>query len=335
MGACFQVNPFKPNRRLQKKLTMKDFLKFFAPMLGLALLVGACGGPPPGPAEANEITIGVDENYQPIIEREMIEWMDASKGSGKINPIYRPESEVLRKLLTDSIGLAILSRQLTPDECEPFVKKGFNPRQIMIAYDGIAIITNPANEGLELSLEQLRGIATGEITQWKQIDPNSKHGDLSLVFDNQGSSTLRYIMDTVCMGAPLGKNIFGAKNNPDVIAYVAKYPSAIGIIGVNWISDLDNPEVRQFRKEISVVGLSKKSGEKAFLPYQYYLRTGEYPLSRNMYVINCESTRGLESNFTGFMYSERSLKVIQKSGLVPSHTPVRLITLKKQNFSVN
>lgn len=54
-----------------------------------------------------------------------------------------------------------------------------------------------------LSLPNLTKILTGKITKWKELDPQSKLGDIQVVFDNANSSTVPLRDRFVCGGAPL------------------------------------------------------------------------------------------------------------------------------------
>ena len=62
------------------------------------------------------------------------------------------------------IGLS--SRSLKDDE------KAKGLQETVLAYDGIAIIVNPANPVQELDLETIAKIYTGEITNWKDVGGN-------------------------------------------------------------------------------------------------------------------------------------------------------------------
>ncbi len=271
--------------------------------------------------------IAVDENYRPIIREELEIWHDQVRAHWAL-PFYVPEADALGLLLDDSVGMVVLSRELTEDEKSHFVKKGFTPRSTWLAYDGIALIVHPENPLDSLDTDLLREIATGRQKTW----PNGK-GEVVLVFDNYKSSTVRFMVDSICPGEKLGGNVFASQTNPDVISYVSKNKNALGVIGVNWVSNLDNPTVKQFREEIKILKVSLP-GKRACQPYQYYLRRREYPLSRNMYAINCRSMRGAESNLISFLYSERGQLIIHRAGLVAANSPSRVVNIRREPINI-
>ena len=68
----------------------------------------------------------------------------------------------------------------------------------------------------------------------------------------------------------------------------------------------------------------------SFKPYQAYLATGDYPLSRSLYVLLNDPRSALPSGFTAFLTSDRGQRIILKSGLVPATQPVRIVNVKDE-----
>jgi phosphate transport system substrate-binding protein len=149
---------------------------------------------------------------------------------------------------------------------------------------------------------------------------------------------VRFLKDQV--KDSLSKNSFAVKNNPSLIEYVAKNKNAIGVIGVNWISDRDDSVTNKFLGKIKVVGLATDSAAAAgsaeyFQPYQGYIAKKLYPLSREVYIISSEARAGLGSGLTAFISSDKGQRIILKAGLVPATAPIRLVELKEDNTQYN
>ena len=88
------------------------------------------------------------------------------------------------------IGLS--SRALKDDE------KAQGLTETVLAYDGIAIIVNPANPVNDLSLETIAKIYTGEITNWSEV--GGEDGEIVVIGREAGSGTrdgFESIKDTV------------------------------------------------------------------------------------------------------------------------------------------
>ena len=52
-----------------------------------------------------------------------------------------------------------------------------------------------------------------------------------------------------------------------------------------------------------------------------------YPLTRSLYVINCEGGTGLGTGFASFIAGERGQRIVLKSGLLPDSIPSREINI--------
>ena len=276
------------------------------------------------------IAIAADESFQPIVQEEINVFEGLFPLAG-IVPRYVTEVEAVNLLLKDSLRLAITSRRLTPEEMSSFNSRKFFPQEIKIATDGLALVTNRSNQDTLISVKDLRRILTGDARQWKDIYPSSRLGDIRLVFDNKNSSTVRFAVDSICKGAPLSDQVKALKTNKEVIDYVAHTPDAIGVVGVNWLSDRNDSTGLSFSKEVRVMSVSaadKAAPENSFKPYQAYLFYGDYPLTRNIYALLNDPRSALPWGFASFLASDRGQRIILKSGLVPATQPVRIVNVK-------
>ncbi|MCR5887729.1 substrate-binding domain-containing protein [Hymenobacter sp. J193] len=314
----------------------------FSLQLGAFLLAGilatSCnsGGPPTAEniddtPTSGVLKVAVDATFEPIVKSHVDTFQQLYQYA-KIQPQYVPESDAMEALLNNKVRVAIISRELTTEEKTHFERLKLFPRTTHVAIDALAIIVNPANADSLLTMSQLRDIFTGKATQWQQISRSSKLGDITVVFDSNNSSTSRYVRDSVTHGAELTKKAFASKSNPALLDYVATHTNAIGVIGVNWISDRDDASVQSFLRRVRVAGISTaaapKSTEDYVQPYQAYLALKTYPLRRNVYVISREARAGLGTGFASFVAGTKGQLIILKSGLMPAVGQTRIVTTK-------
>lgn len=299
----------------------------------LALLSACQGKPKDGLTDtytSGVIAIAADESFRPIVQEE-IDVFEGMFPLAGIVPRYVTEVEAVNLLLKDSLRLAITSRRLTPEEMNSFHSRKFYPQEIKIATDGLALITHRGNRDTLITMKDIRRILTGDAKRWKDIYPDSRLEDIRLVFDHKNSSTVRFAVDSICKGASLSDQVKALKTNKEVIEYVARTPDAIGVIGVNWLSDKNDSTGLSFSKEVQVMSVSaadKATPENSFKPYQAYLFYGDYPLARSIYALLNDPRSALAWGFASFLSSDRGQRIILKSGLVPSTQPVRVVNVK-------
>jgi phosphate transport system substrate-binding protein len=113
-----------------------------------------------------------------------------------------------------------------------------------------------------------------------------------------------------------------AKGNPEVIEYVAKNKNAMGVIGVNWISDTDDYKAVDFTNKVTVAKLRADYGSEFVQPYQLYIAARSYPLVRGMFFILKEPHHGLGSGFATFLGSQEGQLLIRRFKLFPARSNV-------------
>ncbi len=278
-----------------------------------------------------EITISVDETFRPVIESEVSTFMSLYHYA-KINVKYTSEAEAFSNLLNDSARLIIVTRNLLPDEKKHFDRIKIFPRVIKAGVDAIAFIVNEENTDTNITLSALREIFGGKKRRWEQLNAHSRTGEIKIIFDNKNSGTARYIKEVLCGNSEnLPSNTFAVNTNPDVVDYVAKDKNAIGVIGVNWISDGDDPMSLGFLSKVNVMAVaSDTSGvvlPEFIQPFQAYIAQKKYPFCRDMLIISREARSGLGTGFAAFVAGDKGQRIILKSGLLPAAMPVRIINL--------
>lgn len=279
-----------------------------------------------------KVSIAVDATFQPIIAAELPVFHAVYKYA-TVTPRYINENEAINLLLRDSVRLAIVSRQLNDKEKQFFKSKKFFPKEFPVAVDGIAILVHPSNTDTLFTIEQLRKIMLGEITDWKQINNTSRKGSIKVVFDDPNSSTVRFVVDSLTRTGNLSSQLSAMTYSLDVVQYVAENPNAIGVIGVSWISDSRDPKSLSFLSKIKVAGISaagQATPENSYQPFQAYIATGKYPLTRFIYMILTEPRAGLGTGFASFVSSDKGQRIILKTGVLPYTQPVRIVNVKPE-----
>ena len=304
----------------------------FNKLVGLTLSLGlflACGNKPkslPYDYEAAARAFTSDESFYPILDEELEVF--ALHAEGELEAIYTDQEDAIRRLMKNEVWLAFATRQLSQKEMDGLKSKNFLPRVIPIAYDGLAIIVNNANPDTCISVKDFARILSGEVSNWKDLYPNSKLGEIDVVFDNPKSSTVTWCVDSILGGKPIdSRNIGAVKKSAEVIDWVEKHENALGIIGSNWLNDKHDTTNVTFKKNITVMKVSRLDSatvRNSWRPYQYYLYNGNYPLVRTIYAILNEPRSGVPSNFAHFGRLPKGQLIFLRAGLLPVQAGVEV-----------
>lgn len=260
----------------------------------------------------------VDESFAPILEDQEYIFESTYPDAG-INLIMKSENELINLFLSDSAQVAVLSRLLTKEESKYFESKNIKIRINRFAIDGIALITHKSSKDSTVEVADIISSLKGQNSAIK-----------SLVFDNANSSTIRYFKDLAGIKDIPSSGIYALKSNSEVIKFVNDNPGSIGVVGVNWMVQppVELEKTVNNLKILSVRNIKGKPGSDAYYkPNQNDIALGLYPLTRSLYIINCEGGAGLGTGFATFLAGDRGQRIVLKSGLLPDSIPSREINI--------
>jgi phosphate transport system substrate-binding protein len=332
--ACPNKN-FEPVNIVNKNI-FKNFLsKIHYSIILLMLFLLSCSG---GNKTINyetptrgTITISADESIQPLIETEVFTFTHLYSNAN-IKTKFKPEYDVINDFMNDSVKVIITSKSLSDYQIQYLRDAQIIARTTTFAFDALAVVTNKSNNDTLIKYKTIRDIFLGEIKKWTDINPNSKLGDIRVIFDNNKSGNIRYFKELFEIKDSLSGKFFAVNNNPEVIDFVSKNPDALGIISVNWISDKDDSLSTSFINKVNIVAVSQQyvNDGSYYRPHQGFIYNKSYPFVREIYVISRETFAGLGSGFKNWVCAEQGQRIVLKSGLVPATMPIRLVQIKKE-----
>jgi phosphate transport system substrate-binding protein len=287
-----------------------------------AVFAVSCDTTPKHPDSVGKgsIDISADESYQPIIE-EQLKVFDSSFPEAKITVHYKPEAECFKDYFDHKARIILVTRDLSRAEKDQCEQLKLFPSSEALAGDGIAVIVNNKSADTALDIQALNGILTCVYSK-----------KYTVVFDNQASSTLRFISDSLLHGARLGNNVFAAKGNKDVVDYVSKNPDAIGFVGMNYVyANEDTSQSGTFIQSVKVVAIKNEKDGQFYKPYQAYIALKSYPLTRKLFYINSESYHGLGTGFANFLGSYRGQLIFLHAHFFPLKSQITIREAKINN----
>ena len=216
----------------------------------------------------------------------------------------------LSSLISGTCDIAMSSRNIKGKEIGLAKAKGISPFEIKVALDGLAVVVNPANPIDKLTLEQLAGIFTGKISNWKEV--GGKDEKIVILSREVNSGTHVYFKEHVLRrNDPNSKEEFapGAlmlSSSQAIADEVAGNTAAIGYYGMGYISAKQKP-----------VHIAKDSKSEFIVPMIENVINGKYPISRPLLLYTNAEPKDLVKKFVDFAISKEGQDIVLKTDFVP------------------
>jgi len=216
----------------------------------------------------------------------------------------------LSSLISGTCDIAMSSRNIKEKEIALARQKGIDPFEIKAALDGLAVVVNPANPVGKLTVDQLSGIFTGRITNWKEVGgPNQK---IVILSREVNSGTHVYFKEHILRNNdPNRKEEFAPSalllsSSQAIADEVAQNSSAIGYYGMGYISSK--------QKQISVAQDEKSTYVNPTLDN---VLSGKYPISRPLFLYTNGQPQGLIKKFVDYVLSKEGQEIVIATDFVP------------------
>jgi len=207
-------------------------------------------------------------------------------------------------LIGGSTDICNASRPMKASEREK-LKQRFNSTgvEIKAALDGLSIYLNKSNSVKELTLEQIKSIYTGKITNWKQVGGNDAK---IIVYGRENSSgTYTYLKDNVLGGDDYTSNMQSLPGTAAVVNAVAKDKNAIGFGGAGYAKDIKDALVK------------KDANSPAYAPTAENIKSNKYPITRYLYMYVKSRPTGALKEYIDWILSSEGQKIVVESGYFP------------------
>lgn len=297
----------------------------------ILLLLSACNNSMEGKTtnDSGDIDIYIEESFKPLFETGIYTF-EGQNNLAKINAFYVSESAAIDAFINGNTSTICVTRDFTEAEKKSLLaRSNVEVRSTKLAIDAVALIVHPENSDTLMTVERLKKILNGQDSLWQGT--NRK---INVVFDSPNSANFIYLKN-LAEFSNLPANVFAVNSNEEVINHVKENRNTLGIIGVNWISDEDDPATLNFRDGVNVVALAKTEGAEYFKPYQayiyeeYHAQKG-YPLVREAWMLNKAGRASINSSLVNFMTGEKGQLIIQKSSLIPANMVARMVNIKTE-----
>ncbi len=246
------------------------------------------------------------------------------KGSDTVLPLTQTEAEQYMKTNRNAsimvtgggsgVGIAALengttditqaSRSLKMDEKLKLKEQGKAFKEVIIAYDALAVIVHPSNKVSQLTREQIEDIYTGKITNWKQLGGADMH---IVVYSRETSSgTYEFFKEHVLQNKNYMASALLMPATGAIVQSVSQTKGAIGYVGLAYLE-----------RDVKSVKVSFDKGKTFVAPSVAGAKNKTYPITRPLYYYYLNTVENRVSPFIKFVLSPAGQQLVLKTGYVP------------------
>ncbi len=213
------------------------------------------------------------------------------EGSGSGNGI--------KSLLDQTCDIANSSREMKKEEQDKAKELKLKIKEVAVSYDMIVPIVNPSNKVKNITMDQLKGIFDGTITNWKQVGGDD--ANIVTVSRDSSSGTYEYWNECVMKKTDTRKDSLMQASNGAIVNTVSNNKKAIGYIGFGYLDS----SVKGL--DVNGIEANLKNGKSA-----------KYPISRKLYMyVNQNKFSAEAKDFVNFLLSKEGQKIVSEAGFIP------------------
>lgn len=208
------------------------------------------------------------------------------------------------------------SRKIRGRETENCIKAfGRRPTEYRVAMDGLSIYVNRENPVESLCLEQLEGIFTGRITNWRDV--GGADAPITVYSRENSSGTYEFFKEHVLKGKDFAANIQMLQGTAQVLQAVVRDGQGIGYGGAG------------FGHDARVLRVAPTPGGKAIEPNAETVLNGTYPISRYLFCyVNPAVDSGEVASYLRWIRGAEGQRLVQEVGFYPLPSTNRTVAVQ-------
>ena len=214
----------------------------------------------------------------------------------------------IASLISRTCDVATASRDMSEKEILQARARGVEPVEIIVSYDGVAVIVNKDNPVDKLTIEDLHRIYTGRAKNWTEFGGRDER--ITVLSREVSSGTHIYFKEEVVrLGRKDSREEFAPQvllltSSQAIVEEVTVNEGAIGYLGMGYASE---------RTKCISVG----KGDVYYPPDIDNIQNDKYPLARPLFFIISGEPRLITRKFIEYALSPEGQEQFRLTGFVP------------------
>lgn len=246
---------------------------------------------------AEEIAVNGSTTILPFAQSTAEAFMKSNPGV-RISVSGGGSGNGAKALIDGIVQIAAMSREMKKEEFERAKEKGVNPVQHIVAVDCIVPITHKTNPVKNLTAEQLHGIYSGKITNWKEVGGADKR--IAVVGRDTSSGTYEVWEEKIMKKTPVTPRALIVASSGALVQTVAGNPLSIGYDSLGYV----NPNQVNALSIDGVAGTPETARAKKIIT------------SRMLFMYTNGDPTGEVKKYLDFLLSEDGQKYVAREGFV-------------------
>ncbi len=204
-----------------------------------------------------------------------------------------------KSLINAACDVATMSRPMKNSEKKAAQDAGILAIEHIVALDGLSVIVHPSNPRSNLTIEQIRDIYTGKITNWKELGGQDQK--IVVISRDTNSGTYESFNTLVLQEAKLKGGAEYVGSNGAIRQRVMSTEAAIGYVGLAFTEGV---------KSLKVNGVA---------PSAETVLAKTYPIARPLYMYtNGRTKEGTAlDGFVNLYQTAEGKRIIEDTGFIP------------------
>jgi phosphate transport system substrate-binding protein len=206
-------------------------------------------------------------------------------------------------LIEGTTDIAQLSRRIKFDERRRLQAQGKTVKEVTVAYDALAVVVHPANKVTNLTREQLEGIFTGRIANWREVGG----ADLKIVpYSRETSSgTYEFFKESVLKNRNYLSGIMSMPATGAIVQSIGQTRGGIGYIGLAYLN-----------QSVKAIHVSYDQGKTFVAPSIATAKNETYPIVRGLYYYYTTDREAAVKPFIDYVLSTAGQTIVEEIGFI-------------------